>query len=284
LERGELDEADGSAAGEESSARRGPQSGSEAPPDSAGPLLERLARTTDPMEIAMLAQELEEAAPGVYRQELLDAARQALQRAAEDPPGERIDVSPLFEVFEAYGGEETARDLQHDTRWWTFSMMALAGMPDGQGIPSLLATASDSQVPLQQRPQLAFQMLAQAAAEYPEAGAALVDLARSGQIPERAWGVLASALEGMHLRFPLQIFNDTNLPYDGSAAGGAPRLGGFENENLDVSYDLRLVSPTWSEEQLDRQIDLIDQLIEATGSTNGREALSDARTSLLGGR
>jgi hypothetical protein len=162
--------------------------------------------------------------------------------------------------------------------------MALAGMPDGKGVPSLVARASNPDVPVEQRSQMAFQMLAQAAAEYPEAGEALIDLARSGQIPERAWRSLGSALEGMHLTFPLAIFDETNVTGEGAAGGSAPRLGGFENDTLDVRYDLRLVSPTWSQEQLDRQIDLIDQLIEATGSPDAKQVLSEARTSLLGSR
>ena len=284
LENGELDAFGDGDPGDESSSivtRRDPRKGGDAEADGVAPLLEQLARTTDPMEIAMLAQDLEEKAPGVYRQEVLDAARQALQRAAQDPPEERVDVTPVFEVFEAYGEDGTASDLEQETKWWPYSLMALAGMPDGQGVPSLIATASDPRVPVDQRPQLVFQMLAQAAAEYPDAGDALLELARSGQIPERAWGPVGAALQGMHLTFPWQIFDQTGL---GAAADDAPRIGGFENETLDVHYDLRLVSPIWSQEQIDRQIALIDELIDTTGNSNAKQALSDARSSLLGGR
>jgi hypothetical protein len=285
LQNGELDESAGSGVDDDSSttvagdAGRGP----DADPDGVGPLLERLAGTEDPMEIAMLAQELEEKAPGSYRQEVLDAARQALQTAAKVPPEERVDVSPVFETLQAYGGDGAVKDLERDTTWRQYSLMALAGMPDGEGIPSLLASANDPRIPVDQRPQLAFQMLAQAASDYPEAGAALLDLARTGQIPERAWKSLGSALEGMHLKFPLSLFDETTAGGDG-AVGGAPRVGGFENDTLDIRYDLRLVTPTWSQEQLDRQIDLLDQLIDATGSPDGKQALGEARTSLLNAR
>jgi hypothetical protein len=286
LRNGELDESAGSGVDGESSttvagdAGHGPG----ADPDGVGPLLERLARTTDPMEIAMLAQEIEEIAPGSYRQEVLDAARQALQTAAKVPPEERVDVSPVFETLQAYGGDGAVKDLEQDTIWRHYSLMALAGMPDGEGIPSLLAAANDPRIPIEQRPQLAFQMLAQAASDYPEAGAALLDLARAGQIPERAWRSLGSALEGMHLKFPLSIFDETTAGGEVGAVAGAPRVGGFENDTLDVRYDLRLVAPTWSQEQLDRQLDLIDQLIEATGSAEGKQALGEVRTSLLNAR
>lgn len=286
LENGELDAGAGSGAGDETSttvSSRDAGSEPDADPDGVGPLLERLTTTTDPMEIAMLAQELEEQAPGEYRREVFDAARLALRNAAKDPPEERVDVSPVFETLEAFGDDDVVKDLEQDTIWRQYSLMTLAGMPDGKGIPSLLASASDPRLPLEQRPQLAFQMLAQAAAEYPQAGDALIDLARSGQIPARAWRLLGSALEGMHLKFPLSIFDETNLGGDVGTADGA-RVGGFENGTLDVRYDLRLVSSTWSQEQIDQQIDLIDRLLDATGSADGRQVLSEARNSLLHAR
>lgn len=283
LENGDLDALGGSDGGGNDSptfAGGDPETAGEPPPEEVRTLLERLAGTMDPMEIAMLAKELEETAPGVYRQEVLNAARQALRRAAQDAPEQRVDVTPVFEVFEAYGGDGAVKDLEQQTTWWPYSLMALAGMPDGKGVPSLMATASNPGIPVDQRPQLAFQMLAQAAADYPQAGQALVDLARDGQIPERAWGSVGAALQGMHLRFPLQIFDDASAGED-TISGAAPRIGGFESDNLDVHYDLRLVSPTWSQEQIDRQIDLIDELIDASASSDAKRVLNDARTSLL---
>ena len=65
--------------------------------------------------------------------------------------------------------------------------MSLARLEGGAGIASLAAKAGDPGVPVRFKPTLPPQMLAQAAADYPEAGDALVDLARSGQIPDRAW-------------------------------------------------------------------------------------------------
>jgi hypothetical protein len=144
--------------------------------------------------------------------------------------------------------------------------------------------AVDPRVPMERRWGLPFQMLAQASVEHPEAGEALMDLARSGQVPERAWGLVAAALQGMHLRFPLELFD--GAPSEGGgeivSAGEAPYLGQYETSSLDVRYDMRLVSATWSREAIDRQLALIDDLLGATASPAAGRALRDARASLLG--
>jgi hypothetical protein len=248
--------------------------------------LEQLRETLDPVEIAVLARNLEGEAPGVYGEEILNASRRALLAAGQAPPDQRVDVSPLFELFEAYGGADVVADLEHVMPTWSqYSLMALAGLPDGEGVPSLAAMAADPRVPVESRSGLPFQMLAQASAEYPEAGEALIDLARSGQVPDRAWGLIGAALQGMHLRFPLEVFDGMSPEGGGdpTAGGEAPHLGAYETKALDVRYDLRLTSGNWSDQQLDRQLTLIDALLGATANPTAVKALREARLALLGG-
>jgi hypothetical protein len=264
--------------------------------------LAQLRVTADPLEIAILAQKLEALAPGSYDPELLKAASEALQWAASAPRDERPDVGPLFELLQAYGGPEVVRDVAQGTsEWWEYSLMALAGLPEGEGVPVLIAEAYNPTVPLEHKSNLPIQMLAQAATQSPEAGDALVDLARSGGIPDSAWDAIGGTLAGEHLQFPLQFFEATELEgieaaeldgteataLEGDSVGGsgaqAPDLlKHYYIEYLNMSYDQRLASLNWSDEQIDQQLALIDELLDATSSPAALSALEEAEQSLRG--
>ena len=93
--------------------------------------------------------------------------------------------------------------------------------------------------------------LAQAALQYPDASAALLDLARANQIPDKAWAGVASAVGGAYLQYGNQIFGSTST------------------------------SVIWSDTQVRQRLALIDQLLAATTSPTAYQALQSARTSLL---
>ena len=253
----------------------------------------QLGMTGDPLEIAILAQKLEELAPGSYQPELLKAANEALRWAANAPREERPDVGPLFELLQAYGGPEVVRDVARETgQWWEYSLMALAGLPEGEGIPILIAEAYNPTVPLEHKSQFPVQMLAQAATQSPEAQDALLDLARSGGVPDSAWEVIADTLAGKHMQFPNQLFEGTQFEgfeataLEGDQTGGsgveAPQLRHYYIEYLNMSYDQRLASVNWSDEQIDQQLTLIDELLDATSSPVALSALEEAEQSLRG--
>src|SRR5262249_46852903 len=71
--------------------------------------LDQLRKTQTPTEIAMLARNLEELAPGVYRQEAMQITNNALQflAASKDP----LEVRPLFETLRELGGVEAVTTL-----------------------------------------------------------------------------------------------------------------------------------------------------------------------------
>ena len=256
--------------------------------------LAQLEMTGDPLEIAILAQKLEELAPGSYQPELLKAASDALQWAASAPREERPDVGPLFELLQAYGGPEVVHDVaQGAGEWWEYSLMALAGLPEGEGIPVLIAEVYNPTVPLEHKSNLPIQMLAQAATQSPEAGDALVDLARSGGIPDSAWEAIGGTLAGEHLQFPLQFLEATGLEGIESTALEGDQVGGsgveapdllrhYYIEYLNMSYDQRLASLNWSDEQIDQQLALIDELLDVTSSPAALSALEEAEQSLQG--
>jgi hypothetical protein len=262
--------------------------------------LEQLGGNQDPAEIAMLARNLEEEAPGVYRQQILQTTSSALQLLARDK--EVVEVRPLFELLQELGGVEAAailgqfpanantvqylrnKDTGISPTVRTYALISLASLPDGEGVLSLAALAGDPDVPVQNKPELPFQMLAQSAMEYDEAGDALVDLARARQIPDRAWEVVGEALQGKYLQFPSQ-FSGGVLPGEkGADRSGieAPFVRGYYDDDKNIKYEQRLVSADWSAKQIQQQLALIDKLLSVTSSPTGVKVLQQVRASLQG--
>lgn len=246
--------------------------------------VEQIRDTQDPAEIALLARNLEKQAPGVYRDEVVRIANEVLQQEEQLAPEEQSDVSPLFSMLQSYGGKDVVNKLEHTTpRWWEYSLIALAGLPKGEGLPILLARASDLAVPVQYKPSLPFQMLAQVAVQYPEAGETLVELTRLGQIPDRAWQGVGEALEGKHLQFSSRLFDDP-APTKGNGKGTSgqlPLAREYTHERTNTRYEQRIASTAWSTEQVQQQISLIDELLKATEKNpEAVKSLQQARLSL----
>ena len=264
--------------------------------------LEQLRENLDPAEIALLAQNLEKEAPGEYQEEILRIASKALRLLVRSK--EQVEVGPLFELLRDYGGLKAVAKLEQFTAnanrvqylrnrnlsvpptWRVYALLALAGLPNGEGIPSLVALASDPDVPVEHKPELPFQVLAQASMEYDEAGKALIELARAGQIPDRAWSVLSEALAGKYLQFPSQLSGGTLFAGKDADVSGieAPFLRGYYDDERNIKYEQRLVSADWSAKQINQQLALIDKLLQVTSRPTAVTPLQQARESLQGGR
>jgi hypothetical protein len=247
--------------------------------------LQQVQQTREPLEVAMLARSLEKEEPGVHSEEVIQAIGNALQWAEHATAKELPDVSPLFDRLRAYGGEQAVAVLERSVpQWGEYALIALAGLPDGAGIPSLTALAGTADAPVA-NPVLPFQILAQTTVHYPEAGDALVDLARAGQIPDQVWGAMGEALGGKHLQFSGKMFDGTPLAENSTAASGARApLKNYYIEWLNVRYEEDVMSVDWSAEQVEQQLALIGDLLEATSSPAAAQALQQARASLQGGR
>ena len=140
---------------------------------------------------------------------------------------------------------------QAATRWNSYAALALAGMADGVGIPALIRLAQDPTVRQAGSGDFALRPLAQAAMQYPEAGAALVEQARLNQVPDSAWPTVARSLGGQYLEYGSHILGSTAPPV------------------------------MWSSEQISHRVALIDQMLAVTSSAAGQEALQNARTTVL---
>ena len=268
-------------------------------PEAIATLVEELGGNQDPAEIAMLARNLEQAEPGVYQSQILQATSSALQLYARG--NQQVEIRPLFEVLKEIGGPQAAnilaqypanatslqyvsnKDPNISPTVKTYALISLASLPDAEGVNSLAAMAGDPRVPTQYKAELPFQMLAQTAMEHEAAGEALLKLAKGGQIPDRAWPVVSEALQGRYILFPSQMAGGL-LPgqhneVDRSDAE-APFLRGFYDDEKNLKYEQRLVSADWSPEQVQQQQKLIDNLLSVTTSAAGKEALHNARAAL----
>jgi len=260
--------------------------------------LDQLRMTKTPSEVAMLALNLEEAAPGVYRDEAIGTVLGALQDLARTK--NPLEVRPLFEALQALGGLEATTALEQfphnadmvgylsnkDTKIsptvGTYALITLANLPDGEGISSLADLAGDPNVPVAHRTTGPFQMLAQASADHAQAAEELVALAEAKQIPDQAWDAVANALAGKELQFPTPPPEGTPPGKNeaGGSGAGASFVRGFYDDERNLLYEERLLSPTWSATQVQQQLALIDVLLGMTDAPAATKALQRARDTL----
>jgi hypothetical protein len=243
-------------------------------PEATALMLQTLQTTALPSEIALLARNLEQQAPGQYRQETLNAVNEVLSMAEKGQLA-GWDVGALFQVLQNYGDATTAAALaQLQSKWNYYATMALAGLPGGEGVPSLIRQAQDAAAAPGGRGALAFQMLDQMAAEYPDAGAALLEQARHNQISDAVWRKIAAGLAGDQYQI--------GMPSELSAL--TPILPGLKTYHIESGnqnfYSLPLAA-TLPDDQRSQRLALIDQLLASASSPAAVEALKNAQA-LLG--
>jgi len=169
---------------------------------------EVLKNAADPLEIAQLARDLEKLAPGAYQPDMMDAARQTLAQSADGKlPG--LDVGPLFQVLQHYGGADAVADLQSSAGQWNhYAMIALAQLPKEAGVPALIdfttgRVGSDSNTRT-----AALQALSGMASQSADARNSLLDLARQNSLSSYDWSALGPFLAGYQTVFQNSMFEN----------------------------------------------------------------------------
>ncbi len=144
-----------------------------------------------PAEIERLTLNMSALAPDQFRPFAVAAASAALNAATQSQNKE--DVGALFRVLEEHGGPEVAPQLESMAQNWKYySTIALANLPDGAGVPSLIRMIGDANNPSPSSRNAALQALAQVAPTSPEAMAVLQDQAKANTIPFTTWINIAS--------------------------------------------------------------------------------------------
>ena len=241
-------------------------------PEATAALFETLNTSALPAEIQNLAQALEQLAPGQYRQQSLKAAVDVLNLATSGRlPGD-LDVGPLFKLLQTYGDSGTASALeQFAAPYKYYAMLALAALPDGQGLPRLVRQTQNMDDPIKQ--EFAIQMLAQIAAQYPAAAVTLLQQAGANQISDSTWRKVAIALAG-------DQYQIGQPPADSFDAGGNPPAG-LKTFHIDTNNQNFFSVPLDPDDHIRERLALIDQLLHATGSNAlAQELLQGAQANL----
>ncbi len=236
--------------------------------------LQILQTAADPVEIATLTKYLEQSDPAKYRQAELTAAHEALAQAASGKWDSR-DVSPLMEVLKQYGGAGTAADLQNlGNNWFIYTPIVLAQLPDGSGVPALLAWVKKPDAPVLTGTDMYLRMLAQVSAQHPEAFEALVEQASANRIPNSAWNGIAASLGGSMLELDNPVLNPgTSLTSQTSSRRVHIASG---NQNF-----LELPPPDgMTPLQAADRVRMLDRLLSSTTNQTALQALQKVRVEL----
>ena len=238
-------------------------------PEGVSGMLQTLQTTADPREIALLAQGLEKLTPEQHRQEAIQATREALAMAASGKL-EETDVAPLFEVLNNYGDTSVVSELMQTARQWNYySAIALAKLPDGGGVPTLIDLAQGSSIGRLS----ALQMLAQVSIKYPEAGAALIEQASAGKISANIWPYLTPLLAGDQYHYQDSAFEAP--PPKGDRARSSAHVA-FGNQSFLMAPAVEALTP----EEIQRRLALIDTLQSVTADPDALPAFERARDML----
>jgi hypothetical protein len=231
-----------------------------------------LRNTADPVEIALLARNVDILAPETYRPEAVASAREALALAAggQLPGG---DVAPLFEVLAQYGDLEALPDLEQSVdQWKYYATYSLAQLPDNAGLLPLLHLAhSDATGAPSPARYAALQMLTQLAAEDSAARAALLALTVDNRIQPRLWPSLAPMLAGdrLHLESSVLDADQFVLPPARTTTSHLAR----SNENFYYAPP----NGQLSAEQAQLQLDLLNELLAVVSEPEVIRIINESR-------
>jgi hypothetical protein len=175
-------------------------------------MLQVLQTSAVPGELLQLANNLDTQAPGIYREQILRAAREALEMAAANQLGTNAELGPAYRILNAFGEAGTAESTAERDPATFFNALSIASLPDAQGLPDLVKMAGASN-PEASGKILATEMIAQLAAQSSQAVDALADMAQKNQISNRVWTRLAPILGGDEY----QLSSDTTTGASGDS-------------------------------------------------------------------
>lgn len=261
-------------------------------PEAETVLANELSVTAMPAEVALLADILDDMAPGYYQEPILGAVRETLAIVAAGPVSgaeaeqslspKAMDTAPLFEILPTYADAKTAAELERLTaRFGQYAPLALGNLPQGQGVAPLARMVSSPNALDRTDGQLAMRMLAQVAADQPAAREVLLDKVDAGEIPASFWPMVAEVIAGDH---QLQI---TNPERQAEPFGSTSRTNPYSTYTVNGRRYQRIYSvhrsATLSADEAARRLDLLSSLRDQTSDPVALAALNNGESLLLGG-
>jgi len=239
-------------------------------PDAQSLMVQTLQATTLPSEVAQLAQYLEQQAPGQFRQETMNAINEILTMSQKGQLPADWDVGALFQTLQKFGDPASASMLEQlPSQWKYYATLSMAGMEAGSGIPTLVQQTRDATAGGQR--DFAFQLLAQTAAQYPDAAAALLEAARANQISDATWLKIVTGLAG-------DQYQIGSPPTPGGA--NAPPIPGLKTYHIASGNQNFYSLPLAGDASVQERVALMDQLLSATSNPNAIAAIQSARATL----
>jgi len=241
-------------------------------PEAIALMDQTLGETKSPRELAALAWNLDGLTEGQYREKALTAARAALARSATETASD-VDVAPLFEVFQKYGGAANVPELEQATgRWKYYAVATLANLPEGAGVASLVRMADPT---LNEGNRLAaLQMLAQLAVQSPEARQSLLSQVGGNQIAPNFWAYLNAPLAGDEF-FPVDAVL-TKYPNVGSWSDIKSTRINYGNQSF---YTLP-GDAVQTVDGINQRLAVLDQFLAVATEPAGQQSLQQAKDAL----
>ena len=199
--------------------------------------------------------------------EILKAARESLEMASANQLGENVEVGPVFRVLQNYGEANTAANAaRNEQNEKVNNAIAMANLPDGQGLPSLIQMAENSS-PDAAGKTIATEMIAQLAGQNSQAVETLLQMAQKGQIANNVWVKLAPILGGDQY----QNGNSTaaNSSGDAAASGG---------------QNYSIVNGATTPDQINQRIALIDKFLGVVSDDSSAAAALQRERGMLSGK
>jgi hypothetical protein len=157
--------------------------------------LELLRTEISAQEFVALSGYLEKQDPGFYQAEIELAGRRLLARASDL---DNVELGPVYQLLGEAGATSVAELSQTPPHLKHYASVSLALLPDGKGVPALLDELWQSDLTFNnQQDRLKLKLLAQVAAEQPEAAAMLAELVSLDLIPDRLWPEIAAIAAGL---------------------------------------------------------------------------------------
>lgn len=231
-------------------------------PDAQEAMVQVLQTSALPSELLAIANNLDQDAPGQYRDQILNAARESLAIAATNQYA-NVELGPAFRILQNYGAANTTADAVKNEPANFNNAINLANMPEGQGLAALVQMAENSSSASGQT--IATEMIAQMAGQNSKAVDALLQMAQNGQISNGTWEKLAPILGGDQFQIP-------NSPQNSSA-----------DPNASQNPGITVINNVATSDDINQRIALIDKFLGLVPSDSAAaNSLRNQRTLLTG--
>jgi hypothetical protein len=231
-------------------------------PDAQEAMVRVLQTSALPSELLAIANNLDQDAPGQYREQILNAARESLAIAATNQYA-NVELGPAFRILQNYGAANTTADAAKNEPANFNNAINLANMPEGQGLATLVQMAGNSSSASGQT--IATEMIAQMAGQNSKAVDALMQMAQDGQISNGTWEKLAPILGG-----------------DQFQAGNSPQSPSDPNASQNPGFTV--INNVTTPDDINQRIALIDQFLGVIPSDSAAAASLRNQRNLLSGK